>query len=94
MQETISKEEFEVLDPILVLQQDDKGRVIVALNVAAFAHPGAWGIVIADLVQHVANAYAQEGLAAAPVMAEIRRIVLAELDAPTDKAQSVRWEEA
>jgi hypothetical protein len=94
MQETISKEEFEVLDPILVLQQDDKGRVIVALNVAAFEHPGAWGIVIADLVQHVANAYAQEGLAAAPVMSEIRRIVLAELDAPTDKAQSVRWEEA
>jgi hypothetical protein len=94
MQETISKEEFEVLDPILVMQRDDKGRVVVALNVMAFEHPGAWGIVIADLVQHVANAYAQEGLAASPTLAEIRRIVLAELDAPTDKAQSARWEDA
>jgi len=94
MQETISKEEFEVLDPILVMQRDDKGRVVVALNVMAFEHPGMWGIVIADIVQHVANAYAQEGLAAAPVLAEIRRIVRAELDSPTDKAQAARWEDA
>jgi len=91
---TITKEEFQVLDPILVMQRDEKGRVVVALNVDAFEHPGTWGVVIADLVQHVANAYAQDGMAAAPVLAEIRRIVLAELDAPTDKAQGIRWEEA
>jgi len=90
---TLTPSEVNDLPLLLALARDpETGGVVVMLDPTSFAHPGAWGIVIADLVQHVANAYAQDGMAAAPVLAEIRRIVLAELDAPTDKTVPMRWE--
>jgi hypothetical protein len=93
MNKTLTPSEFNDLPLLLALARDPETEgVVVMLDPTSFEHPGAWGIVIADLVQHVANAYAQDGLAAAPVLAEIRRIVLAELDAPTDKAVPMRWE--
>jgi hypothetical protein len=91
--DTISLEEFRSLRPVLLCQLDeDTGGIVVALDNHAFSTPGVWGIVIADLVQHIANAYAQDGMAAAPVMAQIRSVVLAELESPTDKAVPMRWE--
>ena len=93
MDKTITPDKFSDLPLLLAMARDpETGGVVVMLDSTAFAHPGMWGIVIADLVQHVANAYVQDGMAAAPVLAEIRTIVLAELASPTDKAKPVRWE--
>ena len=47
----------------------------------------AWGIVLTDVVQHVANALHEEkGWDKAETIREIRRVFNAELDSPTDEA--------
>jgi len=47
----------------------------------------AWGIVLTDVVQHVANALNEEkGWDKAMTIREIRRVFNAELDAPTAQA--------
>lgn len=93
--DTITPDEFRALRPVLLCQLDeDTGGVVVAMDIQAFSAPGVWGVVIADLVQHVANAYAQEGMAPTEVLREVRSIVLRELTAPTDKPQSLRWDVA
>lgn len=47
----------------------------------------AWGIVLTDVVQHVANALNEEkGWDKAETIREIRRVFNAELDSPTAKA--------
>lgn len=90
---TITHEEFEGMRPILVMRKDNESPgVIVALDTTAFQSPGAWGVVIADLVAHVANAYQQDGYSGRAVLEEVRRVVLAELAAPTDKPEACDWE--
>lgn len=89
----LTQEEFEQMQPILIMRKDnDSPGVIVALDNTAFESPGAWGIVIADLVAHVANAYQQDGYSGLAVLEDVRRIVLAELAAPTDKPEACDWE--
>ena len=91
--DTISLEEFRSLRPVLLCQLDeDTGGIVVALDNHAFSTPGVWGIVIADLVQHIANAYAQDGMVGSAVLREVREVVLRELERPTDKPHSLRWE--
>ena len=92
MHDTISKEAFNNLQPVLVIQRDDDGHVVVAIDTQAFDTPAVWGIIVADLAQHIANAYEQDGLSGAAVLAEIRQILLAELGSPTDKARALQWE--
>lgn len=90
---TITPEEFDAMRPILVIKKDgDDPGLVVALDNGAFERPGAWGIVIADLVQHVANAYQQDGYSGRAILEEVRRIVLAELERPTDKPEACDWE--
>jgi Domain of unknown function (DUF5076) len=49
--------------------------------------PEAWGIVLANLAGHVANAYEQAlGLNRAETMRKITDLLVAELANPTDKA--------
>ena len=89
----LTQEEFEQMQPILIMKKDSgSSGVIVALDNTAFESPGAWGIVIADLVAHVANAYQQDGYSGLAVLEDVRRIVLAELSAPTDKPEACDWE--
>lgn len=89
----ITPEEFDQMRTILVVKKDGDGPgLIVALDNTAFELPAAWGIVIADLVQHVANAYQQDGYAGRAVLDEVRAIVRAELERPTDKPEACDWE--
>lgn len=91
--DTISPDDFRALRPVLLCQLDEEtGNVVVALDIHAFSMPGVWGIVLADLVQHVANAYAQDGMVGSAVLREVREVVLREFERPTDKPQSLRWE--
>jgi len=46
--------------------------------------PGAWGLVLADIARHAANAYANEGHNHTDVLTRIRQLLDAELSSPTD----------
>jgi len=49
-----------------------------------WSDPGAWGLVLADLARHVANAYESEGVQSAKsAERQIRAALLAELESPT-----------
>lgn len=50
----------------------------VALK-ATWEDPGAWGLLLADVARHAANAYAVEGLDRARAPARIRQLLEAEL---------------
>jgi hypothetical protein len=45
---------------------------------------GAWGLLLADVARHAANAYANEGQNRADVLAKIRQLLDAEFSRPTD----------
>ena len=65
-----------------------KGGQHVSLNPLVWKDPQAWGIVLADLAGHVANAYEQTlGLDREQTMRKITDLLLAELSNPTDKAR-------
>ena len=56
-----------------------------SLNIGVWKDPAAWGIVLADLARHVANAHhEQDGKNVGETVASIRRAFAVELDAPTD----------
>ena len=65
-----------------------KGGQHVSINPLVWKDPQAWGIVLADLAGHVANAYEQTlGLDREQTMRKITDLLLAELTHPTDKAR-------
>lgn len=45
---------------------------------------GAWGLLLADVARHAANAYANEGHNPADVLARIRQLLEAEFSGPSD----------
>ena len=45
---------------------------------------GAWGLLLADVARHAANAYENEGQNRAEVLARIRQLLDAEFSRPTD----------
>ena len=59
----------------------------MSLNPLVWKDPQAWGIVLADLAGHVANAYKQAlGLNRGETMRKITELLVAELTNPTDSA--------
>ena len=65
-----------------------KGGQHVSLNPFVWPDPEAWGIVLADLAGHLANAYLQEaGLDRQETLRKITDLLVAELRDPTDTAR-------
>ena len=63
----------------------DGDGAYVSVATGVFDEPGFWGILLADLARHVANAYEQsEGRDADEVVARIKELFDAEWEAPTD----------
>ncbi len=61
------------------------GKQHVTLLIGAWNEPALWGIVLADLARHVANAFEQQsGADPERTVLRIRELFDAELDAPTD----------
>jgi len=61
------------------------GAEHVTLHVGAWKKPAAWGIVLADLMRHLANAYEQDaGLDRNATLQQIKAEFQAEIDSPTD----------
>ena len=50
---------------------------------------GAWGLLLADVARHAANAYGNEGLDPTQVLARIRALFDAEMSSPTDTPQQL-----
>jgi hypothetical protein len=46
---------------------------------------GAWGLLLADVARHAANAYADEGQNRTEVLDKIRQLLDAEFSRPTDR---------
>lgn len=62
-----------------------KGGQHVSINPFVWKDPQAWGIVLADLAGHLANAYQQEmGLKREETLRKITELLVAELMNPTD----------
>jgi hypothetical protein len=62
-----------------------KGGQHVSLNPFTWSDPEVWGMVLADLAGHLANAYHQEmGLDREETLRKISRLLVAELANPTD----------
>lgn len=58
----------------------------VSLLTGVWKEPEAWGIMLADLARHVANAYEQDaGLDPVETLDQIRAMMEAELSSPTDR---------
>ena len=65
-----------------------KGGQHVSINPFIWNEPEAWGIVLADLAGHLANAYMQEvGLDRQETLRKITELLIAELKNPTDHAR-------
>jgi hypothetical protein len=62
------------------------GGLQCSIQPDAWSDPAAWGIVLADVARHIANAVEEAGGAsAAETLTRIRSGLHAELDIPTDK---------
>lgn len=62
------------------------GKMIVAVATGAFDAPGGWGVFLNDVIGHVVNGYAREGMDPTATRAVIHEIFDAERKNPTDKA--------
>ncbi len=51
--------------------------------------PAAWGLLLADVARHAANAYSNEGRNRAEVLARIRQFLVAEFANPTDEPKQI-----
>lgn len=51
--------------------------------------PGAWGLVLADVARHAAQAYQREGQNPEQVLERIRELFEAELSSPTSPAENL-----
>lgn len=63
------------------------GEQHVALAFGMWDEPSAWGLLLADLARHIAEAYAQqdEAVDAEDFLEQIRNGFEAEMDEPTDE---------
>lgn len=58
----------------------------VSLRMSVWQDPAAWGIMLCDLIQHIANIYQQDqGFDRVATVRRIMEGINAELSAPTDK---------
>ena len=64
-----------------------QGDQHVALSFGMWQNGAPWGVLLADLARHIAEAHAQqdEGVDAEDFLEQIRAGLEAELDAPTDE---------
>jgi hypothetical protein len=83
------------INPCLVVYNNPEQGLVVMLDNNEFDTPAIWGIVVADIVQHLVNAYVKDGMSAWETRQEILSMFMAEVQKPTAKAKRVdaEWEE-
>lgn len=60
------------------------GSQHVSLKRGVWEDPAAWGLILADLGKHVANAYAADGMDRAEALRRVYQGLQAEMESPTD----------
>jgi len=73
--------------PCLMVYNHPENGLVVMLDNNEFETPAIWGIVLADVVQHLVNAYVKDGMSGREVRADIVQMLNAELNMPTSKAE-------
>lgn len=87
MSESMTEKEVIKIHPCLVaFNNPDEGLVVMVDN-NEFDTPAIWGIVLADIVQHLVNAYVKDGMSGREVRADIVQMLFTELETPTAKAE-------
>jgi len=61
------------------------GSQHVSLKPGVWEDPAAWGLMLADLAKHVANAYAANGMDRAEALRRVYQGLLVEVEFPTDE---------
>jgi len=79
--------------PVLIAAQDEEGSLLVQIA-PVFDDPGVWGVILADLAQHVANAYGERGHPPASTLRKIQQVAMMEFNNPTAQAHQVRLDDA
>ena len=72
--------------PCLVAYNHPENGLVVMLDNNEFETPAIWGIVLADIVQHLVNAYIKDGMSGREVREDIVAMLMAEINVPTSKA--------
>ena len=57
----------------------------VSLKTGVWVDPAAWGLMLADLARHVANAYAADGMDRAEALRRVYQGLQVEMESPTDE---------
>lgn len=60
-----------------------EGDTAVGVDLSAFEYPGAWGILLADVLRQLTHAYGAEGEDPEEIRAEILKFFNAEMESPT-----------
>lgn len=79
----IAKSNAEAVEILRVWAARDTGQQVVLRT--KWDDPAAWGLLLADVARHVANAYAGEGYDREAVLKRIKTAFHAEWDDPTDQ---------
>jgi hypothetical protein len=61
------------------------GSQHVSLKTEVWQDPAAWGLMLADLAKHVANAYAADGMDRAEALRRVYQGLQVKMDSPTDE---------
>ena len=61
------------------------GSQHVSLKTGVWDDPAAWGLMLADLARHVANAYAADGADREETLRRVAHGFQIEMDSPTDE---------
>lgn len=64
-------------------------KIQFCINGKLWDDPGAWGVLLVDLIRHVTKVYENQGRNKEEVQHRIRKAFEAELDHPTDEPEQL-----
>ncbi len=76
------------IEVMRVWASPEQGQIVTLKT--TWDDPAAWGVLLVDIAQHVANAYANAGASREEVLARIKALFDAEWDTPTDDAREIK----
>jgi len=65
------------------------GEAQEVVLMSTWKSPGTWGLMLADIAKHAANAYANDGYDREEALSQIRHLMDAEFSDPTDEPRQI-----
>ena len=66
---------------------DNKLRVVITPNL--WNDPAPWGLLLADLIRHLGNAYEEKGYNRSEIIKRIKELLDVEWESPTSEAKKL-----